>query len=150
MKHDLMNAMSSTCWATFGYFSQTQAPDSPYCRNANGDFISGPGLPLKTSIAIFLPWFLSSSGLGSNRSTALGAPSMNSQMTEVALGAKCGGTRRERVARSALVVGRRCGLAEQVRQRAEPQPRPRPGQEFPARPGKCVSTAALMLVSRHR
>ena len=83
--------MSSTCRATFGYFSQTQAPDSPYCRKENGDFISGPGLPLKTSIATFLPWFLSSSGLGSNRSTALGAPSMNSQMTEVALGAKCGG-----------------------------------------------------------
>src|SRR4051812_42162979 len=83
--------MSSTCRATFGYLSQTQAPDSPYRRKANGDFISGPGLPLKTSIATVLPWLRSSSGLGSNRSTALGAPSMNSQMTEVALGAKCGG-----------------------------------------------------------
>src|SRR3954465_1660554 len=86
-----MKAMSSTCFATFVYLSHTHAPDFPYCLNENGDFISGPGLPLKTSMEIFLPLFLSSSGLGSNKSTALGAPSMNSQMTDLALGAKCGG-----------------------------------------------------------
>ena len=119
-----MNAMSSTCLATFGYFSQTHAPDSPYCLNANGDFISGPGLPLKTSIAICLPWFLSSSGLGSNRSTALGAPSMNSQMTDFGLRGEVRGTRRERVARRAIVGRRRCGRAEQVRQAHSPSPAP--------------------------
>ena len=85
-----MKANSSTCLATFVYFSQTQAPHSPYCWNLKGDFISGPGLPLKTSIAIFLPSRLSSSGLGSNISTALGAPSMKSQITDLALAGKCG------------------------------------------------------------
>src|SRR6266571_8684454 len=86
-----MNAISSTCFATLVYLSHTHAPDLPYCLNENGDFMSGPGFPLKTSMEIFFPLFLSSSGLGSNRSTALGAPSMNSQMTDLALGAKCGG-----------------------------------------------------------
>ena len=88
-----MNAISSACFATFVYLSQTHRPDWPYCWNLNGDFISGPGLPLKTSIAIFLPWFLSSSGLGSNMSTALGAPSMKSQITDLALAGKCGSGR---------------------------------------------------------
>src|SRR3954467_663337 len=83
--------MSSTCFATFVYLSQTHAPDSPYCLKENGDFMSGPGLPLSVSMAIFLPLFLSSSGLGSNRSTALGAPSMNSQMTDFAFAGKWGG-----------------------------------------------------------
>src|SRR6185295_18887644 len=35
-----------------------------------------------------LPWFLSSSGFGSNRSTELGAPSMNSQITALVLAGK--------------------------------------------------------------
>src|SRR5258706_4938614 len=83
--------MSSTCFATLVYLSHTNAPDFTYCLNEDDDFISGPGLPLKSSMEIFLPLFLSSSGLGSNRSTALGAPSMNSQMTDLAFGAKCGG-----------------------------------------------------------
>ena len=54
---------------------------------------------------------------------------MNSQMTEVALGAKVRGTRRQRVARRALVIGRRCGRAEQIRQRhrAPAPPLPEPG-----------------------
>jgi hypothetical protein len=38
--------------------------------NLNGDFISGPGFPLNTSILIRLPSFLSRSDFGSNRSTA--------------------------------------------------------------------------------
>src|SRR5262249_5153877 len=69
---------------------QTHAPDWPYRLKVNGDFISGPGLPLNTSIAIRLPWLRSNSGLGSKRSNALGAPSMNSQITDFALGVKCG------------------------------------------------------------
>src|SRR6476660_7940338 len=100
--------MSSTCFATLVYLSHTQAPDFPYCLNENGDFISGPGLPLKTSMEIFLPLFLSSSGFGSNKSTALGAPSMKSQMTDLALGAKWGG----RTARGLAAVVISLALAE--------------------------------------
>ena len=87
----MTNAISSTCLATLGYRSHTQAPDWPCRRNLNGDFISGPGLPLNTSILTRLPSFLSSSGFGSNRSTPLGAPSMNSQITALALAGKCVG-----------------------------------------------------------
>src|SRR6266487_6401376 len=86
-----MNPKSSTCFATLGYFSQTHAPDWPYCLKLKGDFISGPGLPLKTSISIRCPSRLVSSGLGSNRSTELGAPSMNSQMIDLALAGWCAG-----------------------------------------------------------
>src|SRR6185295_334040 len=89
--NDRTHAISSTCFATRGYFSHTHAPDLPYCLNLNGDFISGPGLPLNVSILIRLPSFLSSWGLGSNRSTPLGAPSMNSQITAFAFAGKCVG-----------------------------------------------------------
>ena len=132
VKHDLTNAMSSTCFATFGYFSQTHAPDSPYCRNVNGDFISGPGLPLKTSIAIRLPCVLVELRLGVEQVDGARRAFHEQPDDRLGLGGEVRGTRRERVARAAIVVGRRCGRAEQVRQRAQPQPRPRPGQEFPA------------------
>src|SRR5205814_6484948 len=52
---DLMNAKSSTCFATFGYFSQTHAPDWPCCLKLNGDFISGPGFPLNTLMSMRCP-----------------------------------------------------------------------------------------------
>ncbi len=79
-----MKAMSSTCRASPGSWSQTHAPLSPCRENPNGDFISGPGLPKKTSIGRFgrRPSLRVSSGFGSNVSMALGPPSMNSQMTE--------------------------------------------------------------------
>ena len=80
-----MNAKSSTCFATFGYFSQTHAPDWPYCLKLNGDFINGPGFPLNTSMVMRCPSRFVSSGFGSNKSTELGAPSMNSQMIDLAL-----------------------------------------------------------------
>src|SRR2546426_5886160 len=88
-----MKAKSSTCLATFGYFSQTHAPDSPYCLKLKGDFISGPGFPLNTSMSIRCPSRLVRSGFGSKRSTELGAPSMNSQIIDLALAGKCGGRR---------------------------------------------------------
>src|SRR5216110_1334744 len=84
-----MNAKSSTCFATFGYFSQTHAPDWPYCLKLNGDFIKGPGLPLKVSIWMRWPSRLVSSGFGSKRSTELGAPSMKSHIIDLALAGKC-------------------------------------------------------------
>src|SRR5262245_45363236 len=86
---DLINANLSTCLATLGYWSHTHAPLSPYCLKENGDFISGPGLPLKTSMEIVWPSRLVSSGLGSNKSTELGAPSMKNQITDLALAGKC-------------------------------------------------------------
>jgi len=46
-----------------------------------GDFISGPGFPLNTLMSMRCPSRFVSSGLGSNRSTELGAPSMKSQIT---------------------------------------------------------------------
>src|SRR5512138_1304988 len=85
-----MNAKSSTCLATFGYFSHTHAPDWPYCLKLNGDFMSGPGFPLNTSMVMRCPSRLVSSGLGSNKSTELGAPSMNNQMIDLARAGKCG------------------------------------------------------------
>src|SRR2546425_12265975 len=85
-----MKAKSSTCLATFGYFSQTHAPDSPYCLKLKGDFINGPGFPLKTSMSMRCPSRLVSSGLGSNRSTELGAPSMNNQIIDLARAGYCG------------------------------------------------------------
>jgi len=49
-----------------------------------GDFISGPGFPLNVSMVMRCPSRFVSSGFGSNRSTELGAPSMNSQMIDLA------------------------------------------------------------------
>src|SRR3954452_20057144 len=114
--------MSSTWRATLGYLLQTQAPLWPYFWNLNGDFISGPGLPLKTSILIFLPLFLSSSGLGSNRSKPLGPPSMKSQITDLTLGAKWGG----RGARGLLLAGWSAAAAERSRSPRASRPSPPP------------------------
>ena len=85
---DLMNAILSTCLATCVYLSQTHCPLSPYCWNENGDFINGPGLPKNALMLVFWPSRFVNSGFGSNMSTALGAPSMNSQMTAFALAGK--------------------------------------------------------------
>src|SRR6266550_3796861 len=115
--------MSSTCLATLVYLSHTHAPDVPYCLNENGDFISGPGLPLKTSMEIFLPLFLSSSGLGSNKSTALGAPSMNNQMTDLALGAKCGSRTASGFVAVAISVAE-AGAARRSASASSPNPAP--------------------------
>src|SRR5258706_6024063 len=122
--------MSSTCFATLVYLSHTHAPDLPYCLNENGDFISGPGLPLKTSMEIFFPLFLSSSGLGSNRSTALGAPSMKSQMTYLALGAKCGGRTVRGLAAVAISVAE-AGEASRSASARSSQTPPARGRELP-------------------
>ena len=74
--------------------------------------------------------FLSSSGLGSNRSTALGPPSMNSQMTDLAFAAKCGGFGASGSPGGGSSSAAERGRAEQVGQREQPQPRPGPRQEL--------------------
>ena len=80
-----------------GYQSETHWPLCPYCLNVR---CVGISVLLLVPIAVItLPkdggkgWPASrfSSGLGSNKSMWLGPPSMNSQMTDLALGGKCGG-----------------------------------------------------------
>ncbi len=69
-----------------------------------------------------LPSYLSSAGFGSKVSTWLGPPSMNSTMTDLALGAKCGFFAR-RISRRVFIfrasfIGKQCcecGEAEAVR-----------------------------------
>ncbi len=84
--------MSSTCSAIFGYQSDTQSPLSPYCLKVR---LLGMSVLLAVPIAVMgrpndsgigWPAMSSSFGLGSNRSTWLGPPSMKSQMMDFALG----------------------------------------------------------------
>ena len=144
-----MNAMSSTCFATFGYFSQTHAPDWPYCLNLNGDFISGPGLPLKTSIAICLPSLLSSSGLGSNRSTALGRAFHEQPDHRLGLGGK---VRRWKAARfvGRRVIGQERLAAQQVRQGEHAQAAAGPREEIAAVANRRHAAAGKQASRVHR
>ena len=79
-----------------GYQSETQMPLWPCCFQARFDGISVlPPVPmavmgLPNDAGSGWPASRSSSGLGSNRSTWLGPPSMNTQITDMALGAKWG------------------------------------------------------------
>src|SRR5712692_1256851 len=88
--------MSSTCSAIFGYQSETQMPLWPYCLNAR---LLGMRVLFEVPMAVMgrpndagmgCPAKSSSLGLGSNRSTWLGPPSMKSQMIDLAVGAWCG------------------------------------------------------------
>src|SRR5258708_22171420 len=96
-QHDRSTVMSSTCLAMWGYQSETQMPLWPCCFQARFDGISV--LPPVPMAVMGLPndagsdWAASrsSSGLGSNRSRWLGPPSTNTQITDLALGGKCGG-----------------------------------------------------------
>src|SRR5947209_2480800 len=88
--------MSSTCCARVGNQSETQMPLLPYCLKVRFDRIreleavpmAVMGRPKDEGMG--WPLSLSSSGLGSKRSMWLGPPSMKSQMTDLALGGKCG------------------------------------------------------------
>src|SRR5450432_592932 len=84
--------ISSTCCAVCGYQSDTIMPLWPYCLKVRFD---GMRVLLLVPMAVMgLPndagmgWPASSSsfGLGSNRSTWLGPPSMNSHITDFAFG----------------------------------------------------------------
>src|SRR5262245_36640508 len=88
-----MKAISSTCCAIPGKTSLTHAPDSPYCANLNGDFITGPTCSLKKPVFLSKPTNscpsrFSSSDLYCHVSTWLGPPFMNSQITFLALAGK--------------------------------------------------------------
>jgi hypothetical protein len=62
--------------------------------NVNGLGINGPGKPWRTTTSPLpvngCPAYLSSAGFGSNVSTWLTPPLMNSEMTALARGLKCG------------------------------------------------------------
>ena len=68
----------------------------PYFLNWNGLGISGPGWPWRTMTSpptlpsSGCPAYLVSAGFGSNVSTWLTPPLMNSEITAVARGLKCG------------------------------------------------------------
>src|SRR5258708_3340919 len=84
----------STCFAISGYQSETQMPLCPCCLKVRSDGMMAL-LPVPIAVVtvpndagIGLPASDSRAGLGSNVSTWLGPPSMNSQMTDFAVGAK--------------------------------------------------------------
>src|SRR5262245_5169925 len=89
--------MSSTSAPRFGKSSDTSSPLCPYRLNGNGLGISGPGYPWRTMTSPATlpssgcPAYFISAGLGSNVSTWLTPPLMNSEITAVARGLKCGG-----------------------------------------------------------
>ena len=68
----------------------------PYFLKLNGLGISGPGEPWRTITSPFTlssigwPAYFASAGFGSNVSIWLQPPPMNSEITAVARGAKCG------------------------------------------------------------
>src|ERR1700730_13765756 len=77
-----------------GNNSETSMPLCPYFLNLNGLGISGPGCPCRTTTSPLpesgCPAYFSRAGFGSNVSTWLTPPLMNSEITLVARGAKCG------------------------------------------------------------
>src|SRR5207247_2886453 len=81
--------------ARFGKISDTSIPFCPYLLNWNGLGISGPGQPWRTLMSPLpvsgCPAYLVRAGLGSNVSTWLGPPVMNSEITAFARALKCGG-----------------------------------------------------------
>src|SRR6266404_1666087 len=87
-----MKARSSTIVARCGKISETHAPDFPYRLNVKGLFISGPGLPCRTTISPCpsrgMRLYFSSAGLYWNVSMWLTPPHMNNEMTAFALGLK--------------------------------------------------------------
>src|SRR2546426_8142913 len=78
------------------YQSETQRPLWPYGLKARWEGIKVlPAVPMAVMTlpkdgGIGWPASLCNIGLGSNKSRWLGPPSMNSQMTDLALGRKCG------------------------------------------------------------
>src|SRR3989442_6138849 len=88
--------VSSTCFASVGYQSETQMPLLPYCLKLRFDGMRElEAVPMavmgrQNDSGIGWPASLSSSGFGSKRSRWLGPPSMKSQITDLAFGAKCG------------------------------------------------------------
>src|SRR5216684_4493533 len=90
-----MNARSSTIVERCGKISDTHAPDCPYRLNVNGLFISGPGLPCRTTISPCpsrgIRLYFSRAGLYWKVSMWLTPPHINNEMTALALGLKCVG-----------------------------------------------------------
>ncbi len=132
-------------------------PLCPYFLNVNGLGISGPGNPCRTMTSpctlpsIGSPAYFESAGFGSNVSTWLQPPPMNSEMTAVARGLKCGGfaaygltpTRPPDMNRQPirLLGGQQALTVEQVGQRQPADAAARAEQEFATVPE--ISAAAV-------
>src|SRR5947209_533118 len=95
-QHALNTESSSTCFAVSGSQSETQIPLSPCCFQVR---LEGIRVLLAVPMAVITfpneagmgcPANFSRVGLGSNVSMWLGPPSMNSQITDFAVGLKCG------------------------------------------------------------
>src|SRR3954452_19731140 len=96
-QQDRMMVISSTCSPTLAYQSETHIPLCPYCFHLRREAIRvlcavprdvWEGLPMESGTG--LPSSLVSRDLGSNRSTWLGPPSINRNMTDLARGGWCG------------------------------------------------------------
>src|SRR3954447_11161286 len=91
--HERNSVMSSTCLAISVYQSDTHIPLCPYCFHVRVDGISEfDAVPIAVTTLPYdggsgCPASRPISGLGSNRSIWLGPPSMNSQITDFAVGA---------------------------------------------------------------
>src|SRR3954468_18423610 len=91
-QHDRMSVMSSTCSATVGYQSDTHMPLCPCCFHCRESGISVfDAVPmavttLPNDAGIGCPASFCNVGFGSNRSRWLGPPSMNSHITDFAVG----------------------------------------------------------------
>ena len=132
-----MTQRSSTCCGRAANSSLTSMPLWPYllererraasprrsCARCGGSG-SGSGLP----------WYLSSSGLGSNVSTCDGPPFMNRWTTCLALAGKCGGRGASGLSGLAGVVPARVGGNEPGARRRRARPPGRPGRS-PCRSG---------------
>src|SRR5260370_29310774 len=86
------SVISSTCCAMLAYQSETHMPLCPYCCQVREEgirvFEAVPiaVITLPNDAGIGCPASFSNSGLGSKISMWLGPPSMNSQMTDLAVG----------------------------------------------------------------
>src|SRR5436189_6420200 len=97
---DRITAISSTCSAMCGSQSETHRPLWPYCLKVRFDgsmpFLFVPN-PVTPSVSGWndggtgWPAYFINSGLGSNRSTWLGPPSIKHQMMDLARGGTRGG-----------------------------------------------------------
>src|SRR5262245_41841524 len=95
-QHERSMQMLSVWSAKRGIKSESSSPDLPCLENFLVLAKSGvsplvnwlTGLPKLSGSG--LPCHLISSGFGSNRSTALGPPTMNMKITDLALGSWCG------------------------------------------------------------
>ena len=85
-----MKAKSSTCLRDVRILLADPCPDSPYCRNVNGDFISGPGIAVEDVDGHLLAMLLVELRLGIEQVNAARRAFHEQPDDRCGLGAKCG------------------------------------------------------------